>query len=294
MVLGLAVMPSPASAQTGQIKGKVARRPEDSRSRGPSSRSSRPTARRSTQLKTNKKGEYIQIGLPPGQYTVTAEKDALKQQFPTRVGLDMTEVNFKLEAGIATTSGMSKEEAAKAAAKVEAVEDGLRGRRRAQQRRQARRGDREVQRGRSPQVPKCTECYANIGVGARAKKDYAQAEAAYKKAIEINPEFAEAYNGLATVYNDQKKFDRRPRPASAEARQAAMRRRAGGAQRPTRSSTRASSPGTPTTSPRRRSTFEAAVKADPNHAGGALLARAWSTSTSASSPEAAKPSSRPT
>ena len=39
------------------------------------------------------------------------------------------------------------------------------------------------------------------------KKDYDKAEAAYKKAVELRPEYAEAYNGLATIYNAQRKFD---------------------------------------------------------------------------------------
>ena len=39
------------------------------------------------------------------------------------------------------------------------------------------------------------------------KKDYDEAEAAYKKAIEVKPNSADAYNGLANVYNAQKKFD---------------------------------------------------------------------------------------
>ena len=34
------------------------------------------------------------------------------------------------------------------------------------------------------------------------------AEGTYKKAIELNPSSAEAYNGLANLYNAQKKFDR--------------------------------------------------------------------------------------
>ena len=38
-------------------------------------------------------------------------------------------------------------------------------------------------------------------------KKYDEAEAAYKKAIELKPDFAEAYNGLANVYNAEKKFD---------------------------------------------------------------------------------------
>ena len=39
------------------------------------------------------------------------------------------------------------------------------------------------------------------------KKDYDKAEAAYKKAIELKADYAEAYNGLANVYNAQRKFD---------------------------------------------------------------------------------------
>src|SRR5262249_47748365 len=34
-----------------------------------------------------------------------------------------------------------------------------------------------------------------------------KAEAAYKKAIEIKADYAEAYNGLANIYNMQRKFD---------------------------------------------------------------------------------------
>jgi tetratricopeptide (TPR) repeat protein len=38
------------------------------------------------------------------------------------------------------------------------------------------------------------------------KKDYDGAEAALKQALVLNPESVDAYNGLATVYNSQKKF----------------------------------------------------------------------------------------
>jgi tetratricopeptide (TPR) repeat protein len=57
------------------------------------------------------------------------------------------------------------------------------------------------------QAPKCTECYLNIATVQARKKDYDAAEAAYKKALEINPSSADAYSGLATLYNMQKKFD---------------------------------------------------------------------------------------
>jgi tetratricopeptide (TPR) repeat protein len=56
-------------------------------------------------------------------------------------------------------------------------------------------------------LPKCTECYANIGSIHMRKKEYELAEAAYKKAIDANPNSGEAYMGLANAYNAQRKFD---------------------------------------------------------------------------------------
>ena len=56
-------------------------------------------------------------------------------------------------------------------------------------------------------LPKCAECHANIGAVHMRRKEYDQAEAAYKKAIEMNPQSGEAYMGLANVYNAQRKFD---------------------------------------------------------------------------------------
>ena len=55
-------------------------------------------------------------------------------------------------------------------------------------------------------VPKCPECYANLGSIYSRQQNWAKAEEAYKKAIEIKPS-ADAYNGLANVYNAQKKFN---------------------------------------------------------------------------------------
>ena len=40
-----------------------------------------------------------------------------------------------------------------------------------------------------------------------AKKDEKQAEESWKKALELKPDYAEAMNALATLYNNQKRFD---------------------------------------------------------------------------------------
>ena len=74
-----AAIAAPGYAQTGQIKGKVVDangKPVDGATvtiEGSDSGS------RKSQSRRNKNGEYIQIGLQPGQYKVTATKDELTQ-----------------------------------------------------------------------------------------------------------------------------------------------------------------------------------------------------------------------
>jgi len=203
MVLGLAVATSPASAQTGQLKGKVLdaqKKPNE----GAVVTIEHQDSRTKYSLKTKKGGDYIQIGIPPGQYLVTAEKDGLKQSFPTRVSLDMTEVNFELKPG-GNTGPVSKEDAAKAAARVEGLKAAF-----AEGAALSNSGkhDEAIAKFNEviKEVPKCAECYVNIGSNYAQKKDFEQAELALKKAIEIDPNGVDAYNLLATVYNDQKKF----------------------------------------------------------------------------------------
>jgi Tfp pilus assembly protein PilF len=203
LVLGLAAWASPAAAQTGQLKGKVLdaqKKPIE----GATVTIEHQDSRTKYTLKTKKGGDYIQIGIPPGQYLVTAEKDALKQSFPTRVGLDMTEINFELKPG-SNTAGMSKEEAAKATARVEGLKTAFS---EGAALSNAGKHDEAIAKFNEviAAVPKCTECYVNIGSNYAMKKDYAQAEVALKKALELDPNSVDAYNLLATVYNDQKKF----------------------------------------------------------------------------------------
>jgi Flp pilus assembly protein TadD len=56
-------------------------------------------------------------------------------------------------------------------------------------------------------IPNCDVCYALLGDINIKKGDDAAAEAAYLKAIEINPEKPGPFNALAGIYNTQRKFD---------------------------------------------------------------------------------------
>jgi cytochrome c-type biogenesis protein CcmH/NrfG len=219
IVLGLAAAAAPAWAQTGGMKGKVVdaeNKPVD----GATVTLLQADTNSKFTLKT-KKGEFMQIGLPPGNYTVTAEKDGLKQTSNVHVSLDIATVTITLKPG-GSGAPMTKEEAAKAAAKMEGLKAAF-----AEGAALSNSGkyDEAVAKFNEviAAVPKCTECYINIGATYALKKDYAQSEAAYKKALEIDPNSVESYYGLASIYNDQKKF------TEAQAMSAEAAKRAGGA-----------------------------------------------------------------
>jgi tetratricopeptide (TPR) repeat protein len=207
LALGLAWVAVPASAQSGQVKGKVVDAKGQPVEGAKISISNVEISGRKLETKTNKKGEFIQIGLQPGKYTVTAEKEGLTQTHDVQVHLDMAEVNFTLAPGQgAGGAQMSKEEAAKQQAANAAIrksfDDGVA---------LTNAGKNEEAIAKFNEViaaaPKCAECYANIATVYGRMKDYEKAEAAFKQAIEVKPDFAEAYNGLSTVYNAEKKFD---------------------------------------------------------------------------------------
>jgi tetratricopeptide (TPR) repeat protein len=167
---------------------------------------------RRAQVKTNRNGEFMQIGLPSGRYNVTAVKDNLKQMQTANVSQGMpVELSFQLT----PTSGMTPEQA-KAQAETQAM---------AQQAIEAMRAGRDDEAIAKfneivAKIPTCSDCYYNLGVAYSKKQQFSEAEAAFTKATELAPNSADAYTGLANVYNAQKKFDQ-AQQASAKAAQLA-------------------------------------------------------------------------
>jgi tetratricopeptide (TPR) repeat protein len=212
-VLALLAYAAPAAAQSGQLKGKVVDAQNKPVADAKIVMEMAETSRK-VETKSNSKGEYIQIGLPPGNYKVTATKGDLSQSYPVKVGLDMKELNFVLKPGGAGGE-MSADEAKKAAAKIELVKTTF-----AEGATLTNEGkyDEALAKFNAvvAEVPKCFDCYNNIGTIYVRKQDFVKAEESFKKALELNPESVEAYNGLATVYNAQKKF-KEAQAASAEA-----------------------------------------------------------------------------
>jgi tetratricopeptide (TPR) repeat protein len=158
---------------------------------------------RRMEAKTNRRGEYVQIGLGSGTYRVTVQKDKFQgQQTEVRVSVGQAaDANFTLQ-----PAGPVPPDPEKIAAIRKGFEEGVG---------LAKAGNHDGAIAKFNEtiaaVPNCSDCYYNIGISYVSKKEYDQAEAAFKKAVELNPQHASAYNGLATVYNATK------RPAEAEA-----------------------------------------------------------------------------
>lgn len=196
---------TPAPAQTGQVKGKVVDQQNQPIEGAKISIEFVGALSRRLETKTNKKGDFVQIGLQSGTYKVTAEKDKMSQSFEVRIRLgQMSEVNFVLTPE--TVAPISKEEMAATKAKIEAAtklfDEGV-------ALSQAGKDDEAIAKFTEviAQIPQCGECYVNIGAVHAKQKKHPEAEADFKKALEINPGLIDAYNGLANVYNSQKKFD---------------------------------------------------------------------------------------
>lgn len=205
MLLGLISIAPPADAQTGQVKGKVVDVKDQPVEGATVVIEAVDGMGRKFTVKTNRRGEYIQIGLQPGQYKITAQKDNLSDTRQQRISLDMVEVNLKLAPGGAGGE-ISAEERKKAEARIAAINADFKAGVEASN---AGRHEEAIAKFNAvlAEAPKCVECYLNIAAVHNQKKEYDQAEAMYKKAIEVNPNSYDAHLGLANVYNAQKKFD---------------------------------------------------------------------------------------
>jgi len=199
LALGLA---APVAAQTtGMVKGQVRDDKNQPVDGAKVTIESTESGSRRQETKTNKKGEFVQIGLQSGNYHITAEKEGVgSQSFDARVRIGTpVEVNFVLSGKNAPPS---KEEVAKSAELKKTFEEGVAASRAGNLDEAIAKFNHGIELS-----PTCADCYYNIGYAYSQKKDYEKSEASYKKAIEIKADYAEAYNGLANIYNAQRKFE---------------------------------------------------------------------------------------
>jgi tetratricopeptide (TPR) repeat protein len=188
----------PVLAQTGGVRGKVtdaSGQPVE----GAVVHIDAKGMTRKMQVKTNKKGEYIQIGLYPGDYTITAEKDKLTATADAHIGLgDPENIDLQLR-----QAGASPQEQNERNAKVRQIfDEGIAAA-------NAGKYDDSIAKFTEAAglVPNCHICYYNIGSAYAKKEDWAKAEENYKKSVELKPDYAEGWTSLAALYNQEKKFD---------------------------------------------------------------------------------------
>jgi tetratricopeptide (TPR) repeat protein len=212
------------------------------------------TNRRMT-TNTDKKGEFLQVGLQSGAYKVTASKDGVgtaTSQATVRQGPN-NPLNFTLAPAGAVTTTADKAAAQKLQALAGEASAALR----------AGNNDEAIAKFTEVvgQMPTCADCYYNIAVAQANKKDFTAAEASYKKAIELKPDNADAWTGLATLYNQQKKFDL----AAEASANAAKYMTAGGGGNAEASYNQGVILFNGGKFAEAKTQFEAATKADPNH-----------------------------
>ena len=152
---------------------------------------------RKFQTKSDKRGEFVQLLTESGEYMVTASAEKVgTQSAPVRVRL-----GAPADVTITLTPGAGAADPAKAAAN-KMFDEGVAA---------SRAGDHDTAIARFTEAakasPDCSDCYYNLGVSQLQKKDEKQAEESWKKVLELKPDNANALNALATLYNNQKRFD---------------------------------------------------------------------------------------
>jgi tetratricopeptide (TPR) repeat protein len=186
-----------ASAQTGTARGKVV----DDKGQGVPEAAilleyQGPMTRK-FETKTNKKGEFTQVGMAPGPYKVTATKDGYQGTFlETRIALgeptylpDMKLLPRAVAQAAAAASDKGLQELKGGFEKANALME-------AGQLDQAEAEFRALI-AKNPDIPQLQH---NLAVVLTRKKDMAGAEAAYLKLLETRPDYTDAYAGLTNLY----------------------------------------------------------------------------------------------
>jgi tetratricopeptide (TPR) repeat protein len=188
----------PAFAQSTMVRGKVVNEKNEPVPNVQITVESLGGSGRKLNTKTDKKGEFVQLLTESGGYRITATDPKIGTvSNDTKVSLGKAS-----EMTIVLVPSTAANNAAKAAELKKIFEEGVTASR-------ANQHDVAIEKFNAALAisPQCFDCQFNIGVAYMAKKEEKQAEEAWKKALEMKPDYAEALNALSTLYNNQKRFD---------------------------------------------------------------------------------------
>ena len=189
---------APALAQSTMVRGKVIDAKKEGIANVQIIVESMGGSGRKLTTKTDKKGEFVQLLTESGPYRITATDPKIgSASADTRVVLGKVS-----EMTIVLVPSTAANDSAKAAELKKVFEEGVSASRGSQH-------DLAIEKFNAALAisPACFDCQFNIGVALMAKKDEKAAEEAWKKALEMKPDYAEALNALSTLYNNQKRFD---------------------------------------------------------------------------------------
>lgn len=200
---GLAFAAPHAQAQTGTARGRVLDAQDQPLADAKVLIEFQGGVTRKFEVKTNKKGEFMQVGMQPGPYRFTASKEGYQSGYADqRVSLgDPTQIpDFKLATMAQAQQAAGGSEAAalrtsfqkavelQSAGKVDEAEAAY-----------------KAILTTTPDVP---EVYQNLGQLYLVKKDYAAAETAFQKGLELRPESTDMTTQLARVYQESGQADK--------------------------------------------------------------------------------------
>jgi len=216
LALLVAAYAAPAYAQVGSLRGKVVDEKGQPVAQAELTFDFVGDYNRQYTAKTDNKGDWVKAGMPSGggTWTITVRKGELGAIVKgIRVSLQaMNKVDdIVLTPGGAdpskvAASNLSEEEIKKRNARQEQLELLFN---EANAAIAASNFDDAILKLTSitTEVPDCAACQTKLGEVYLKKGDAANAEKAYLKSIEIDPKSADPYNALATIYNQQKRFD---------------------------------------------------------------------------------------
>ncbi|HET7747361.1 MAG TPA: tetratricopeptide repeat protein [Vicinamibacteria bacterium] len=195
---GLALTTPAAAQSTGTARGKVVDEKGQAVVDAQVALEFMGGVTRKFQTKTNKKGEFTQVGLHPGMYKITVSKEGYQGTYVEgRIALGEPTVISEIKILPVSVAKAGGADAAKANEEIRAIVD---------------RGEGLVKEGKydeaivafqellTKNIATPEDVHYRIGTLHAQKKDWAAAEAALLKTLEVKPGHAGAQAELANVY----------------------------------------------------------------------------------------------
>jgi cytochrome c-type biogenesis protein CcmH/NrfG len=203
--LALSLPAVTASAQTGAARGKVVDEQGQPIEGAKVELDYKGGVTRKFETKTNKKGEFTQVGLQSGLYDITVTKEGYQPGLTgSRISLGdptyLKDIQLK-KGGAGAASGAAGDGGAAALqasfkAALELTQAGKLD--------EAEAAYKDL----LTKVPSIPEIHYNLAYVYSQKKDWTNAEASFKKALELKPDYSDALTSLARMYQESGQQDK--------------------------------------------------------------------------------------